>query len=597
MDRYITEITIPKGITDIGDFAFYGCADLTSVTIPNGVTTIGDTAFCDCVGLTSITIPEGTTKIGSAAFSGCPGLRMIALPVSIKEIGADAFSVGGYNIPGKPYYSYGYYDLAVPYRQIFYAGTEKQWEQVKKYNGFHPDYYNCLIENGIVYNREKAVVYAVFDRTITSAALPDSVTSISKAAFYDCAGLTDVTLPDGMKSIGEGAFYGCAGLARVSIPNGVTSIGNAAFYGCESLTEAAIPDSVTEFGDYVFSGCTGLADVIIGNGVTSIGNYVLSGCTGLTGVTIGDGLASIGGEEYGRWSNSVFSACTALETATIGKAIERFTLEELGLPKGNLKTVVIRDGATSIKAAAFAGSYSSGYANLTSVTIPDSVIGIGEKAFSGCEGLKKVHIGSLQAWCGISFADPTANPLDHAPLLYLNGNEATEPVIPEGVTAIGKYAFYGYKGLTGITLPASVTSVDPSAFTGCTGLKSFAVAEGNPAYTAENGILYNKDKTELVRYPAAKEGAETDLPETVTALAEEAFADNRNLTAIRIPSRVNSLGNSCFARCRNLKTAVCGSGAAVLPERMFADCPALVAVTVPYGVSRIGGRRSPAAPR
>ena len=72
-------LTIPEGVTSIGDAAFYGCTGLTSVTIPEGVTSIGDTAFCGCTGLTSVTIPEGVTRVGDAAFYGCTGLTSVTL--------------------------------------------------------------------------------------------------------------------------------------------------------------------------------------------------------------------------------------------------------------------------------------------------------------------------------------------------------------------------------------------------------------------------------------------------------------------------------------------------------------------------------------
>lgn len=93
----LTSITIPEGVTSIGEMAFYDCSSLTSVTIPEGVTSIGDYAFDGCRGLTSVTIPEGVTSIGNGAFSRCSGLTSINIPESVTSIGNGAFIYSIYN--------------------------------------------------------------------------------------------------------------------------------------------------------------------------------------------------------------------------------------------------------------------------------------------------------------------------------------------------------------------------------------------------------------------------------------------------------------------------------------------------------------------
>ena len=87
----LTSVTIPSGVTSIGGWAFSGCTALTSVTIPSGVTSIGDCTFSDCTGLTSITIPSSVTSIGGSAFSGCTGLTSITIPNSVTSIGSGVF--------------------------------------------------------------------------------------------------------------------------------------------------------------------------------------------------------------------------------------------------------------------------------------------------------------------------------------------------------------------------------------------------------------------------------------------------------------------------------------------------------------------------
>ena len=118
---------------------------------------------------------------------------------------------------------------------------------------------------------------------------------------------------------------------------------------------------------------------------------------------------------------------------------------------------------TSIDDDAFRGC-----SGLTSITIPDSVASIGEYAFSGCKNLKRVDITDLTAWCKIDFG---SNPLTYAHNLYLNGKLVENLIIPDGITALNK-TFFGCKSLKSITIPDSVTSIDGSAFYGCTGLKN-----------------------------------------------------------------------------------------------------------------------------
>ena len=372
------KITIPEkiiggsitySVTAIGDNAFISREDLTSVTIGNSVTSIGESAFSCCYGLTEVTIPNSVTSIGESAFYLCEGL--------------------------------------------------------------------------------------------TSVTIPNSVTSIGSKAFYNCDGLTSVTIGNSVTSIGKGAFSGCKGLTSVTIPNSVTTIGDSAFYNCTGLTSVTIPNSVTSIRARAFYGCD-LTSVTIPNSVTSIGSEAFSSCNGLNKVNISD---------INAWCNINFfyPDCNPLYYA-----------KNLYLNDTKITNLVIPNSVTSIGENAFYGC------GLTSVTIPNSVTSIGSKAFYGCDltsvtiqneqlekiaydafnrcsGLNKVNISDIKAWCNINFVNYTSNPLYYAKNLYLNDTKITDLVIPNSVTSIGKYAFYGCD-LTSVTIQNEQLKIGDKAF-------------------------------------------------------------------------------------------------------------------------------------
>ncbi len=347
-----TSVTIPIGVTFIGEQAFRGCRGLTSVTIPNSVTSIGEVAFSGCSGLTSVTIGNSVTSIGDYVFSGCSGLTSVTIGNSVTSIGDGAF-----------YYCSSLTSINVASGNTHYSSID-----------------------GVLYNYVQDTLMQC-PCAKTSITIPNSVTSIGEHAFENCSGLTSVTIGNSVTSIGDYVFSGCSGLTSVTIGNSVTSIGDGAFYYCSSLTSInvasgnthyssidgvlynyvqdtlmqcpcaktsiTIPNSVTSIGEAAFENCSGLTSVTIPNSVTSIGGSAFWCCSGLTSVTIGNSVTSIG--DY------AFSYCSGLTSVTIGNSV------------------------TSIGGGAFEDC-----SGLTSVTIPNSVTSIGRSAFSGCSGLASV---------------------------------------------------------------------------------------------------------------------------------------------------------------------------------------------------------------
>ncbi|MBO7242648.1 MAG: leucine-rich repeat protein [Alistipes sp.] len=286
----LTSITIPEGVTSIGDGTFYGCSSLTSITIPESVTSIGYDAFSDCSSLTSITIPEGVVSIENFAFSGCSSLTSITIPEGVVSIGGNAFagcsSLTNITIPEGV--------TSIGYRA--FAGCSSLT--------------SITIPEGVVSIEN----YTFSDcSSLTSMTIPESVTAIGSGVFSDCSSLTSITIPEGVMSIGERAFEGCSSLTSITIPEGVMSIGGRAFSGCSSLTSMTIPEGVISIGQWAFSDCSSLTNITILEGVMSIGANAFSGCSNLTSITISEGVVSI--------ENYAFAGCSSLTSMTIPESV------------------------------------------------------------------------------------------------------------------------------------------------------------------------------------------------------------------------------------------------------------------------------------
>ena len=432
---------------------------------------------------------------------------------------------------------------------------------------------------------------------ITSITIPDSVTSIYAYAFRYCTSLKSITIPDGVTEICGYTFEDCISLKSVTIPGSVTSIDGCAFSGCESLISVTIPDSVTEIGGSAFSGCANLKSIKIPNSVTSIDKYAFSGCESLVSVTIPKSVTKI---RY-----NVFNGCTSLTAINVATENQNYVSVN-GVLYNKDKTVLIcypagkkdenykiPDGVTSIGVFAF-----SGCASLTSITIPSSVTSIRISAFEDCSSLTSVTIpngvtsigDSAFEGCvsliGITIPDSVTYISDDA---FSGCTSLSSITIPDGVTSIGSSAFGGCASLSSITIPDSVTRIDCN-FSGCTSLTAINVATGNQNYVSVNGVLYNKDKTTIMRYPAGKKDKSYKIPDSVTSIDGGAFRSCASLTSIKIPDGVTSIGGSAFRSCASLTSITIPDGVTSIDNSAFEGCASLTSITIPDGVTSIRDR-------
>ncbi len=319
----------------------------------------------------------------------------------------------------------------------------------------------------------------------------------------------------------------------------VKAIVNYAFYDCNSLTSVALSNGITSIGEYAFYNCNKLNDITIANSVINIGKYAFCDCDSLTRITLTNGVMSIGDE--------AFAYCRKLTSVTIP------------------------DSVTNIGDRAF--YYCSG---LTSITIGNSVTSIGDDAFYDCSSLTRVNISDIAAWCAISFASKSSNPLRFAEKLYLNGSLVTELVIPDGVTSIEDFAFYYCSSLTNIVIPNSVTSIGNEAFVLCSNLKNMTIGNGVTSIgeDAFSGIrLSNVRISDIAAWCAISFGNTSSnplcfakkmylngslttklvIPEGVTSIESNTFCYCSAITSVTIPSTVTSIGEDAFYECTELE--------------------------------------------
>ena len=348
-------------------------------------------------------------------------------------------------------------------------------------------------------------------------------------------------IPDGVDIVADGAFMYSVNLTNITIPNSVTEIGVGAFSYCTGITDIAIPDSVMTFGARgfgVFCGCENLKSITIGKGIKNIVPGAFNDCNNLSDITVSP-------------ENNNFSSKD-------GVLFNKDKTELIKYPVGNQRTVYsIPNTVKTIGYSAFHESV-----NLTDITVPNSVTSIGDRAFAGCTGLTSVTLGNGvtsiedEAFCdcsgltSITIPDSVTSIGDRA---FAGCTGLTSVTLGNGVTSIEDEAFCDCSGLTSITIPDSVTNIGYYAFEGCTGLKSINVASDNDCFSSNNGVLFNKEKTELIKYPEGKSETSYTIPNSVTSIGYAAFAGCTGLTSITISDSVTSIGGHAFCDCTGLK--------------------------------------------
>lgn len=387
--------------------------------------------------------------------------------------------------------------------------------------------------------------------------------------------ITSVVVSDGVTTLGSNSFIGCTHLVSVSLPDSLVTIGFGAFSGCTRLTSVTVPNSVTAIFSEAFRGCYNLNTITIGSSVESFGTSSINNsfqyCYNLVEVF---NLSSLpiekGSDEYGAVAKyaEILSSTVLPSAVTSQGGFRHITLGEDTVLLGYVgydTDLILPDKMAGNDYVIHAHAFNSN-SDLTSVTFGSGVKSIGEKAFASCSKLAALNnLGAVES-IGVS--------------AFASCSKLTSLTIGEGTQSIGEQAFYSCYGITSVSLPASVTSIGDNAFYSCSGLTSITVDPSNANYCSDSGVLFDKGKTVLIKYPTARNATTYAIPSTVETIADNAFMANTHLTSVSVPNGVVSIGKQAFYGCSNVTTVTIGTGLASLGVNVFAMANSLESFTV-----------------
>ena len=445
-------------------------------------------------------------------------------------------------------------------------------------------------------------ITGVIDKSIESVTIPSYVTAIGKESFAECTSLTELTIPKNVKSIGENAFILCTGLKKAVVNADVTEIPVGMFAYCSLIEEVTLPSSVKRIGAGAFSYCYALKEAPVFEGITSIGDNAFFFCWNIVSLYLPDSLLRIEGNAFSNCLNLVSVRLGENITSIDSKAfyydyklVEVINDSALTIKKGSLDgngqigyyALTIHTGESVIEnddgflfLSANENEYLVGYVGaetelvlpenrngnsyivydyafakndfITSVTISSGVSKVGTNAFDQCKSLCEVTIAEnvkdfgKDAFINCYIERATVSPLNYSAIPKNNLKEVT--II--GTRSIPERAFYGCGSLESVTISSGIEDVESKAFGECYSLIDFYVAEDNPYLSSSNGVLYNKEKSELIRYAIGKTETFT-IPTTVTAIRPYAFENATCGIVWSENTAISNIGAYAFANYDN----------------------------------------------
>ena len=632
----IVSITMPNSIVAIKKFAFSQCNQLTSVIIPNGVKTIGANAFQQCNSLISISIPYSVTSIGDYAFWGSLKINSVVCDITPPfNIYSTAFSNSIYSTA----------TLTVPFSmKPLYQQTEgwKLFSNIVEKNGsgseriIHVATAGTLSE--LIIEADK---YSIEGLTLTGELNSSDFRLLRDMAGNDAWGNqtkgmlsnldfkgarivaggekyldTDTIMCEGERSIGhyryaieqndelpKCIFYGCK-LKTVSISNGAISIGDGGFKHCNYLSSIQIPNSMISLGDSAFYGCNSLITLNIPENLTSIGNSVFQNCHSLSSINVNN-------------TNKKYMS-------SLGVLYDKILLKLICYPSGKeSESYIIPYNMKIIGEKSF-----SDCSNLTSLTIPNSIITIESSAFEGCGNMMNI-ISELQEPFSIEddvfplevYSQATLYIPQRMKMVYQQTsgwknfinivekekkiNTLTLHVSPAGtlhdyISEADKY------NIEKLTITGELNSTDFRLLrdmAGCDYLcnetngqlkvldfSDSRIVAGGEMYMNTNNdhlsIMNNDELSKKIFYGC--KFISVIISNSTTTIGDQALANCKNLNSFIIPNSVTAIGNSSFAGCSSLTSLSIPNSVTTINSSIIGGCSNLVSFAIPNVVKTIG---------
>lgn len=595
--------------------------NIRSVEIGEGITSIGSCAFYKCVNLASAVIPEGVTTLGDSAFSCCPSLKEIYIPSTVEKIGTRTFS--------------------------WFVGLEKI--TVSENNPvFHSDG-NCIIETAT-----KTLLTGCNTSVIPT---DGSVTAIGDNAFSGCNGLSSIVIPDCITSIGECPFVFCNSNLTVIFQTGsasyihdvkynrnnncfidtatkkliaicensviptngsVTSIGERALSYVPELPSINIPSAVTQIDAGAFSGSSFekvfflSPDVIIDDGADIPTSTVIYGDTGSTA----ESYAQAHGNTFAKvlYSGSIYTIewriydDRVMLLSGIGSTGNYNNSKRPWAEyEDSFSDVVVGEGITKLGDKTFnaykkvlksitlpntleyiGASVFSDCTALTEIKLPNnSLRSLGNSAFGGCTGIKHFHIPETVWSMHNSFSG--CKGIESITVDWMSTYYRAEDGILYNLDKSEILFVYSLDGTT-LTIPKTARNIQSSALDTCTELERFECEEGSTYYTAADGVLYaNTSQGKMLAMAPKKLAGKLVVPDDVAVVGQNAFNSCTLLTEVQLPASLTKIDGATFRFCSSLAKINIPESVTYIGQRAFEGCSSLPEVlTIPKSVKYIG---------
>ena len=596
-------------------------SQIRSVEIGEGITSIGSCAFYKCIYLSSAVIPEGVTTLGDSAFSACRSLKEIYIPSTVEKIGTRTFS--------------------------WFVGLEKI--TVSENNPvFHSDG-NCIIETAT-----KTLLTGCNTSVIPT---DGSVTAIGDNAFSGCNGLSSIVIPDCITSIGECPFVFCNSNLTVIFPTGsasyihdvkynrnnncfidtttkkliaicensviptngsVTSIGERALSYVPELPSINIPSAVTQIDAGAFSGSSFekvfflSPDVIIDDGADIPASTVIYGDAGSTA----ESYAQAHGNTFAKvlYSGSIYTIewriydDRVMLLSGIGSTGNYNNSKRPWAEyEDSFSDVVVGEGITKLGDRTFyaykkvlksitlpntleyiGASVFSDCTALTEIKLPNnSLRSLGNSAFGGCTGIKHFHIPETVWSMHNSFSG--CKGIESITVDWMSTYYRAEDGILYNLDKSEILFVYSLDGTT-LTIPKTARNIQSSALDLCTELERFECEEGSTYYTAEDGVLYaNTSQGKMLAMAPKKLAGKLVVPDDVAVVGQNAFNSCTLLTEVQLPAALTKIDGATFRFCSSLAKINIPESVTYIGQRSFEGCSSLPEVlTIPKSVKYIG---------